>query len=150
VTRFGTLIVAVTATVLVAAPAAFAKSERLPTGGGGGHATVTNKPRGEGGPVVVRACGDDPDGFRVVAWACERAVMVAHVQDANGAGSGCGRAKRLVGSGKVRVQVCSYDQSARGQLDLDDPREARKPQPWRVQVRDVSGLSPARRECSAE
>lgn len=126
--RLGLLIAAIAAIMLLAAPVAFAKRERVPTGGGGGHATVTTSPfAGEGRTISVKACDDDADGFRVVAWAFEGNFGLAHVQDSNGADNGCGRAERFVSSSNVRVQVCLYDQSAHGPLDIRDLSEARNP-----------------------
>jgi hypothetical protein len=128
VRRVSFLIAAIAATLLVAAPVAFAKRERVNTGGGGGHATVTTSPfAGEGRSVAIQACDDDGDGFRLVAWAFEGSVMAAHAQDSNGADNGCGRTDRFVSTSNVRVQVCLYDQSAHGPLDIRDPSEARNP-----------------------
>jgi hypothetical protein len=93
-----------------------------------GHATVTTSPfSGEGRKVAVRACDDDADGFRVVAWAFEGSAMVAHTHDSNGANNGCGSTERFVSSSNVRVRVCLYDESAHGPLDVRDRREASNP-----------------------
>jgi hypothetical protein len=127
VRRFSILLAAIAATMLLAAPAALAKREQVPTGGGGGHATVSISPRVEGRTVAVQACDDDADGFRVVAWAFDGSAMDAYVQDANGADNGCGGKERFVNRRDLRVQVCLYDQSAHGSLDVRDPREARNP-----------------------
>jgi hypothetical protein len=126
-TKLSILLTAVAATMLLAAPAALAKTVQVPTGGGGGHASVTISPRDEGRSVAVRTCDDDGDGFRVVAWAFDGSTLDAVAQDGNGADNGCGSTKRFVDKRDLKIQVCLYDQSAHGPLDTDDPSEARNP-----------------------
>lgn len=111
--------------VLLGAQAALAKTWKIPTSGGGGHALFSLTDVGgvgEGTVGSIRACDDDKDGSGVVAFVFDDGLLLGKAESRGGKGT-CGRGDEVDTKGHdgFVVKVCLHDESEDGVLsDPDD------------------------------